>query len=150
MFHSYWKPANGIDIQADTEFYFGKVELGTQLSIIKAQNVRSFDYKSAYLYIGWGLEQKIIPSIHLYSGFQLGHYLMYFNDDNTDINLKSESEFGFGLKARLRYNFGNNLFINLTGRYQIIYTFHRIHLSYISFGVGKSFNTPKWLWEFLN
>ena len=150
IFHNYWKPANGFDLSGKTEFYFGKAELGAQLSFIKAQKIDQPDYISAYFYIGWGLEQKISSRAHLYSGFLLGNCYMNFDDDNIDINLKSESELGLSLKTGLRYNIGKDLFINLSGRYQIIYTYHRIHLSYISIGLGKSFETPKWLREFLN
>ncbi len=150
MIHNYWKPANSFDLSAETEFYFGKVELGAQLSFIKAQRIEQPDYKLVYIYIGWGLEQKLFSKLYLHSGFQLGNCYMNFDDDNIDVNLKSESELGLSLKTGLRYNIGKNLFINLSGRYQIIYTFHRIHLSYISIGLGKSFNTPKWLREFLN
>lgn len=150
MFHNYWKPANGFELSAETEFYLGKIELGTQLSFIKAQKSQQPNYRSVYMYIGWGLERKLFSKLFLYSGFSFGNYYMNFDDDIIDVNLKSESEFGFDLKSGLRYNFGNNLFVKFTGRYQIIYTFHRIHLTYISVGLGKTFNTPKWLEEFLN
>lgn len=150
LFHNYWKPANGIDFQIETEFYLGKAELGVQLSLIKTQKSIYPEYKSAYLYFGWSWDQTISQKIHLYSGFQLGHYFMYFKDNSIDINLRSESEFGVGFKTGLKLNLGSNLFINISGRYQVIYTYHRIHLYYISLGFGKSFDTPKWLRKFLN
>ncbi len=150
MFHRYWKPANGFDLLAGSEFYFGQIELGAQISFIRAQNSQQPDYKSIYMYLGWGLEQKLISKLFLYSGFQLGHYYMNFDENNININLKSESEFGFGLKSGLKYFFGNNLFVTVSGRYQIIYTRHRIELSFVSIGLGRSFDTPNWLEEFLN
>lgn len=150
MFHDYWKPANGFELSAETEFYFGKVELGAQLFSINAKNIEQPDFLAVNMYIGWSWEQKLFSKFSIYSGFLLGNYYMNFDENNIDVNLKTESEFSLGLKAGLKYNIGKNLFINISGRYQIIYTYHRIHLSYISIGLGKTFVTPKWLREFLN
>lgn len=150
MFHNYWKPANCFDLSAETEFYFGKVELGAQLSFIKTKNTEQPDFLSAYIYIGWGLENKIFPGGQLYSGFQLGNYYMNFDDNNIDINLKSESELGLAVKSGLKYSIGRNLYLNISGKYLIVYTFHRIELSYLSVGLSQSFDMPNWLEEFLN
>jgi hypothetical protein len=150
MFHNYWKPANGLEIQGETEFYGWKVELGTQFFSVKAKNIEQPDFMAVNICIGWGLEQKISSKLFLNSSFTVGNYLMNFNDDDIDVNLKSESEFSFGIKAGFKYNIGKNMFINLSGRYQVIFTYHRIELSYISIGLGKTFTTPKWLRRFLN
>ncbi len=150
IFHNYWKPANGIDLNTKTEFYWGKIELGAQLFSVKAQNTEQPDFIAVNMYIGWGLELKLSSKLFLNSSFTVGNYYMNFDDNNIDVNLKSESELYFGLKTGLKYNLGNNYFVNISGRYQIIYTFHRIELSYISIGLGKSFDTPTWLREFLN
>ncbi|MCP4704100.1 MAG: porin family protein [candidate division Zixibacteria bacterium] len=150
IFHNYWKPTNGIDLNAKTEFYWGKIELGAQLFSINTQNIEQPDFVAVNMYIGWGLEHKLTSKLFLNSSFTVGNYFMNFDENNIDDNLKSESEFSFGLKAGLKYIFRNNMFLNLSGRYQIIYTFHRIELTYISIGLGKSFDMPDWLEEFLN
>jgi hypothetical protein len=145
MFHNYWKPIKGLEISAETPFYFGNVAAGGQISSVYAKRADYINYESYYIYLGWGLEHRIFPNLKLHSGIQFGHYFMYFDDDYTDINLKSESEFGFAVKAGLKLNLADDFYLDLTGRHQIIYTFHRIHLSYISIGLGKTFATPKWL-----
>ena len=149
MFHGYWKSANGFELSAETEFYFGKIESGIQIFSVKARKIEQPDFMAVNMYIGWGLEQKLSSKLSLNTNFTVGNYYMNFDDNNIDETLKSESEFSLGLKTGVKYNVGNSLFINLSGRYQIIYTFHRIELSYFSVGIGKSFTTPKWLREFL-
>ncbi|RKX22614.1 MAG: hypothetical protein DRP51_02125 [Candidatus Zixiibacteriota bacterium] len=150
MFHNYWKPANGIDLNGESEFYFGKIELGTQIFSVKARKIEQPDFVAVNMYIGWGLDYKILSKLDIYSGFQVSNYYMNFDDDKIDVNLKSESEFSFGLKTGLKYNIGKSLFVDVSGYYQVIYTYHRIELLYISVGLGKTFETPKWLREFLN
>ena len=102
------------------------------------------------MYFGWGMEQPLSNKLHIYSGLRLGHYLMYFDDDNININLKSESEFSAGIGTGIKISIKNNYFLDMSGRYQIIYTYHRIHYFFISIGLGKTFVTPGWLEDFLS
>jgi len=149
MFHDYWKPPHGFELQFETPFYLGIVEGGIQMSNISACQSGQPDYASHFIFLGWGLERKLNSKLHIYSGLRIGNYYMNFDDDFIYPTLKSESELGLGIKTRFRYDVGHNFSIILGGEYRIIYTHQRIYLSSAVVGVSKSFDCPKWLREFL-
>ena len=150
MFHRYWKPANGFELQAETGFYLGDIEFGLQLFDINSRRTEQPDYSSVNMFLGWGLEKKLSSKVLFYTGFRIGNYVMFFDDDNIDEALRSESEFNYGLHSRLRYKIGRSTSLELSGHYQKIFTNHQIYLSYISLGISRSFNSPKWFREFFN
>lgn len=150
MFHRYWKPANGLEFQTETGFYLGNIEFGLQLFDISSRRAAQPDFWSVNMFFGWGLERELFSGLSLYAGFRIGNYYMFFDDDYIDETLRAESEFNYGLHSRLRYNISENISLNLSGQYQKIFTNHRIYLSYISLGLSKSFDSPKWFREFFN
>ena len=60
-----------------------------------------------------------------------------------------ESEFCFGMTASLSIKFFKNWQLQTQFDYLTVYTNKRIHLHYLSVGIIKTFETPKWLQDIL-
>ncbi len=148
MFHEYWDVSTGYELTVRTKFYLGQLELGTLINNNSSNFETQPDYYSMFSYLGWGYKFQINNRFSNYSGMRLGNYYMSFDDPDIHAELKSENEMGVGLVTSFQFNFNNKWSAILSGEYLKVYTFNRIHLSFISFGIGYSFESPDWFRRF--
>ncbi|MEE9166433.1 MAG: hypothetical protein V3U24_03090 [Candidatus Neomarinimicrobiota bacterium] len=149
-FHDFWKPDLGIETFVKTPFYQGDVEIGFQFISYMAKANRIPDYKSVYIYLGYGKEWRLPSRVYWFNGFKIGNYLMIFEGGKLGDPSKTESEFSADLVSRMSYPIHKTLRISVSTSYMIIYTHKRIEFAFISVGTSYSIKTPKWIRDFLN
>ncbi|RKX21430.1 MAG: hypothetical protein DRP35_04310 [Candidatus Zixiibacteriota bacterium] len=148
-FHNYWEPKTGFEISGRTNFYSGMIELGITYNKNKSLSIDQPDYNSIYSFVGFGFNYKINNSFSNYIGLRMGDYYMDFDDPDIHPELKSEHEFYLGAITSVQYSLNKRYAFNLSLEHYKIFTYKRIYLWFVSVGVAYSFDSPKWLKEFL-
>lgn len=151
LFHNYWEQNLGLGIQFQTPFYFGHIEaLGEIFSYrgIGEGTIdgRAPDFLNIFLAAGWGKKFQITPSLKLYGGFFAGNSLLNF--EQHPIYGKAENEITAGLNLNIGYHFSDTWLIRVGARQTRMYTFHRINLTHLTFGVSRKLESPEWLQNF--
>jgi len=146
-FHDYWKPRQGVAASLATPFYYGQVRAGIQMYPFYGRDAGISNFTSAFIYLGWGLEWTLPHKFDWFNGFSIGNNLMIFADAERES--KYESELSASINSSLSYTIHDRWAICLAGHYQIIFTYKRIKLLFLSMGLSHSVSTPKWLREFL-
>lgn len=146
-FHTFWQPGTGMRTYLGTPFYFGEVQAGVQLLPHTGRQDGSSDFHSSFIYLGWGYRLSLPGQLALISGFAIGSELMTF--ERAEGYQKHESELAAGLDLRLSYLVRDHWAINLSSRYQVIFTARPIRLVFLSAGASYLFATPEWLRIFL-
>jgi len=148
-FHEFWEPELGAELLLETPFYLGDIQAGIHLYSYSGRDSYQPDFKSVYIFIGWGLGFRLFQGIQWYNGLQLGSYQMYFDDSDIDESQVLESELGVGLNTRFDFNLTNSWSLRLGAAYLHVYTKKPLELIMITAGVSYTFDTPEWLKEIL-
>jgi hypothetical protein len=148
-YHEYWDANNGFGAAARTPFYLGSIEVGCQIASNHANRAVCPEYLSLFGFFGWGAGHRISGDISWYNGLRLGNYYMQFDDEMAVRTVRNESELAYEFISEIGFSPVENYTVSLSGRYRKIFTHRRIHLSYISLGIARSFGTPGWLRDFL-
>ena len=148
--HNTWQPSGGIKGFFETQFYFGRMQLGLRLMNFKSKNSSIPDFFSWFIYGGWGMEIRTFNVVQLYGGLNIGSFQMNFNDEEIEPGLKNESELGLEFLLKLSFLILKNVNLNIEGCYLRIFTNKQLNLFYASAGFDYSFNSPVWLIDFLN
>jgi hypothetical protein len=147
IFHDYWEPRPGLEIQFATPFYLGVGEAGVHYAGFAGRGPEQPDFATLFVYVGWGYEWPIAQRIAWYNGLRAGTLIMVFD---LPEELSEEQELGLALNSQLRYRFAGAWALSLAARYRIVFTRERLKYAFLAAGVSRSFGTPRWLWEFLN
>lgn len=142
MFHDYWEQDYAIGLRFKTPFYFGDIEImadlftykGVGTSTLDELDGRSPDFSNIFVAVGWGKGFNLTPNIEFFGGFFLGNSYLSF-EQHTFFG-KGESEVTAGLYAKGSYHISDSWLIHLTASQMRMFTFHRIDLSHITFGVS--------------
>ncbi|MEA1981104.1 MAG: hypothetical protein U9N54_09045 [candidate division Zixibacteria bacterium] len=148
-FHDYWEPKTSFEFNGRTNFYSGMIELGIIYNKNKSLSIDQPDYNSIYSFVGFGFNYKISNSFSNYTGLRMGNYYMDFDDPDIHSELKSEHELYLGAISSVQYSLNKRYAFNLALEHCKIFTYKRIYLWSVSVGVAYSFDSPKWLKEFL-
>ena len=146
-FHTFWRPGTGIKGYLGTPFYFGEVQAGVHLLPHKGRQSGSSDFHSIFIYLEWGYRLSLFGQLALLTGFAIGSELMIF--EQAKGYQKHESELAGSLDLHLSYRIGDRWAVNLSSRYQVIFTARPIRLALLSAGASYLFATPEWLRIFL-
>lgn len=148
-FHEFWDPSYGIRGFVSTSFHFGRLESGLKLMSFETKDITIPEFFSWFIYLGWGIDFKILKDLRIHNGVNLGSFQMNFEDEETEQGLRNESELGLEYSLRISYPTFDKLNINVEVNFLKIFTNQNINLWYISAGAGYSFDTPKWIKDFL-
>lgn len=145
--HDYWSPEPGVELDIETPFYLGLVELGIQYASFDARQAEQPDFISLFPFLGWGLELPLSEQLKWYNGGRIGSFLMRFDTPGAGGH---EQELAMALASRVRFAVGDAWSLHLAAHYQLVFTRERMRLLYITAGFSRSFTTPRWLKEFLD
>lgn len=147
VFHTFWRPGMGLKGYLGTPFYFGEVQVGIHLLPHTGRQSGSSDFHSILIDLGWGYRLSLPRQLAFITGFAIGSNLMIFVQ--AEGYSKYESELAGSLDLRLSYLVRDRWAINLSSRYQVIFTARPIRLAFLSAGASYLFATPEWLRIFL-
>ena len=148
-FEQYWTPAFGGRIELATPFYAGVIQVGAHIFNNESVSDDLLSFSTVFLYLGWGYEWRLPLDARLFAGVQAGGSHMDTDDPDLPVEGQKESEIGLGLQARLGYPISRRWSVQVTGEYRRIYTYKRIDYLFVGGGVNITFESPRWLREFL-
>ncbi len=146
-FHTFWRPGTGMKGYLGTPFYFGEVQAGVQLFSYAARQPGFSEFESIFIYLGWGYRLSLPGPLALLTGFAIGSNLMIF--ELAEGYSKHESELAASLDLGLSYLIRDRWAVNLSSRYQVMFTARPIRLAFLSAGASYLLDTPDWLRIFL-
>lgn len=149
IFHQYWDPQYGTELQIDMPFYSGIIEGGVHLYPYNGRENQYVDFLVQYYYVGWGINLPVYSQISWYNGLRFGNYLMSFDDEDINPTQVNESELGFGLNSRLELGLSRRWNIDIGIGYLVVYTKKRLELTMISIGFSYMIDSPQWIKDFL-
>ncbi len=147
VFHDYWEPRPGLEVQATTPFYAGTAEAGVHYAGFRGKGPEQPDFATLFIYLGWGYEWPLARHIEWYNGLRAGTLIMVFDlaDDDSE-----EQELGLALNSQIRYRFASAWSLTVAARYRIVFTHERLRYVFLAAGISRSFGTPRWLRDFLD
>lgn len=148
-FHQFWHPGQGLGIAVTFPFYLGQFMAETNALEFHGRNSSITDFRTFQIYAGWGQSVTILPRVKWLNGIALGNNFMVFAAGDASRGVKTESEFGLTLKSQLDYFIGPNWSVTAGLQRQLLFTYKRIRLTFVSLAFSYSFNTPHWLKEFM-
>lgn len=145
--HDFWKPGPGAELAVETPFYRGTIEIGIQYSRFQARQTAQPDFTALFPFLGWGLELPMTARLDWHNSGRLGSFVMGFDITGGG---RTEQELALALRSRLAYALNDAWSLHVAAHYQVVFTHERLHLFYISGGIGRVFDMPGWLREFLD
>lgn len=145
----FWRPGPVLEVGAETPFYLGSLEAGLMLGSHDARPSDLPDFDTRYLYVGWGIEHPLPLGVTWRNGARIGFLNMKFDTEAVPPPGRDESEIGIGATTTLRRAFVGRWHVSASARYRTVYTRRRLHQLFLSVAVGRSFDTPGWLRDFL-
>ncbi len=147
-FHRYWKAQPGLAIRWAMPFYFGEIEAEAGFYSFSAPGEAQPDFFMATTALGWGLRREMTERLSGLAAFRFGMGYMQFGSGSPFSGL--ESEFFIAPAAELRYHIHPDWYLAARAEHKRVFTYHRLDLTYVSFGTGFRFPTPRPLRSFLN
>ncbi len=143
--HDFWKPEAGLETGLATDFYSGILEIGGTWVKYSARQKPRPDYQSLYLFVGWGLEKKVMTKLRGNLSLRVGDHLMIFDDDFVEPEGRVESELAVELAGGVSLYLSRQTALEISGRYRRVYTRHRLELAFFGLGISRSLAAPGWL-----
>jgi hypothetical protein len=143
--NQYYRTKNGFDISAQTQFYFGKIQIGNSLSFSEGYMKQQPEYLSNFLYLGWGEDLFLHERIGIYLGIKFGPTFMIFEDPELNKYKRTESEIALGTNAKIKLKLINNLYLNSTLEFIKLFTEINIRKLYYLIGISYNFEMPSWI-----
>src|SRR5690606_2247207 len=147
---NFWEYQRGYKFVFETPFYFGKLQFGMIAMPYTGKEDLYPDFREKYVFAGIGDEIKFPLNFFLYSGIELGHFMMNFDSNELSEYEKNESEFSAGVNFRLSNEVINNLFLSVYSDITVLFTKKKLKYYYLSGGLAYMFDSPKWLKDFFN
>lgn len=149
----FWEAGYGLEGFVEMPFHWGQVQTGIHYVPYHeiAGNAGIPDFDSFLCYMQWGKELKLPHRLTLFGGVRLGISTMLFGENYlyTGSGTVTESEFTGGVNSQIAYQLHDDWRINLAANYFGIFTRKRIRLFFLSLGISLTFNSPKWLVNFI-
>ncbi len=145
--HRFWQAEAVPTFIVNLPFYRGQVQAGWQMTTFRKVEDEVPNFNAHFIFIGWGMNRSLPGGLSVTGGIQTGSVLMTFR--GVPSYAGHESELGTALYAALRYRPRQHWSARISWLRQRIYTRIPIYLTYVSVGLGYTFETPKWLCDFL-
>ncbi len=146
-FHRYWSPNPSVEVEFDTRFYLGRVQVGVHYAGFDAKSEQQPDFHSFFPYIGWSHAWPISTGLVWHNGFRIGSFLQRYD---TDYGNRTEQELGLALNSRVSQAFARRWSVDLAARYQVVYTKERLRFVFLALGLNYAIRTPGWMRDFLD
>jgi hypothetical protein len=150
LFQRDWDPGLAAGVAFAFPFYRGLVETGLQYSHPEPRRDELPGFRSLFVYAGWGATERIGRRVHAHGGIRTGLFVMRFDGDTIPGFSRRESELGLALRAGLSYFLGPAWHLDASSSYQAVFTRPRIEEVFLSAGIGRRFQSPGWLRDFLD
>ena len=139
----FWDTGPAAGVALKMPFYWGLVEGGIQRIKFASLQTSIPNFKSDFLYLGWGIEKHLAMGITLMGGLKLGGQIMSFENSAGDVI--REIEMGTELYSSLGFALNPTWSFSGSFRHQRIYTQRAIRIDLISLTLIRSTTTPNWL-----
>jgi hypothetical protein len=146
----WWSPGPALGIGLTTPFYLGTFELGLQYAHPSALSDDVPGFRSLFVYAGWGGGGALGGGFTAGGGARVGIMAMRFDGDSLPGDRASESELGVAGRAAVRWMPAGTWYAETSVSYQSVLTQHRMEQVFLAAGVGRRFDTPAWLRDFLD
>lgn len=147
----FWNKYNQYGALVRSPFYSGNIEIGFSYTPFTSKNFEQPDFKLLMYYIQWDKPLFNSSIFEAAVGCKIGLSQMIFEETDEISNSSDiyEHEILAGIIASLRYNISSEVQLDLKVNYVSILTKKTINLFYTGAGVCYTFDTPKWLRDFL-
>jgi len=129
-------------------FYWGEIQGGSRLFVYDNKLEDIPDFLSNFIFLGWGLDILTYKNFNWFNGIRTGTYQMYFDDEDTNITQRTESELALELYSRIEFKFYSNCSVHFSTGYFRVYTYKRLEFLMLSAGIGYFIETPFWMKDF--
>lgn len=146
MLNNYWEKNPTVTLFWGLPFYLGEIEFRAGYLPFKSTNPDIPDITNVLTTLDWVLPVDITARLSIAGGGFIGSNFMYQRARGP--LHRPESEFSAGLSAHLRYRMSDSFSVRWGVRQTRVYTFHRLNLTYMGFGIQYHFDNPNWLKEF--
>ena len=145
-----WSPGPALGIGLAFPFYLGNVELGVQLARPSARYSSLPDFRSLYIYAGWSGTRELGRRLRAEAGVRAGMVGLRFNVDTLPAFRQHENEPAVTARGALRWTPRDPWFTEAAVAWHTVFTEPRIEQIFLSAGMGRRFQTPTWLRDFLD
>ena len=149
-FHEQWVPGTGFGATAETPFHAGHVELGVEQLRFDSRSAEAPRFRGRYYFTGWRLDLAPHARVRLGPGIRLGNFTMRFDDASLPEGRRDESEIAIELVTRAAWWVDRRWRASLSGQYRHIWTEPSIRHFNVSAGISRTFDSPRWLRDFLD
>jgi hypothetical protein len=149
-FHEQWSPGTGIVLAAELPFYAGQVEAGVEQLGYESRSAGVPGFRGRWFFVGWGLELAPVAPLRLKPGVRLGSYAMRFDEASLPEGRRHESEVAFELVSRAALRLGARWSVSVSGHYRLVDTDPVIRHVNLAAGLSRTFDSPRWLRDFLD
>lgn len=144
--HEYWDAGLGAELTVSMPFYRGAVHFGAHYFPHSGRAPAFPDFQAWFLHAGWTHGVGLPLNMSWYGGVKVGLFTMSFD---TDVRNNKESELGTALLTGVSYAPLPWWSVDVSARYQVVFTRQRLKYAFVTVGVGRSFTMPSWLRSFL-
>ncbi len=147
VFHDFWDSQTGMGGDVTFPFYRGAIGIGADFTPEHGRSLAQPDFTFRFLYALWRLESAPIGPIRIRAGGRVGIVHMPFPSGEGLAG--PETEAAGALEAGLAVQVIPRWYVDVTTRYQVVFTSERIRLAYLAIGLRRRFDSPDWLRRFL-
>ena len=145
QFHTYWDagPAGAIDFV--TPFYAGRASLLLRVGHNDAiPGEATSGFTSVFAALGWRVGRNLLHDLRADVGLHVGITDWHFSEE-AESSVRNELELGTEGSVRADYEFATRWHAIVEASYQFTFTYERIELAYVSFGLARTFGAPGWI-----
>ncbi|MCX6152510.1 MAG: hypothetical protein NTX22_18435 [Ignavibacteriales bacterium] len=146
---NFYKPSTGYFGYVSSPFYYGNIQTGVFYFNFKGNELVSPDFKSLYIFLGWGKDIRLPLNITFNSQVRAGPYFTFFKVDSVATEEKNESELALSFNTGINIKMYSNINFKLEADFITIFFHRKIKLFIITAGLNYTINMPLWLKEFL-
>jgi hypothetical protein len=145
-----WSPGPALGIGLSMPFYLGNAELGVQLASPSARRASQPDFRSLFVYAGWNGTRELGRRLRAQVGVRAGIVALSFDNEDIPAFRQHESEPAVTARGALRWTPLAPWFTEAAVAWHSVFTEPRMEQIFLSAAVGRRFQTPTWLRDFLD
>lgn len=149
LLNDFWDSGYGFEGSVESPFYFGDIKTGLFFLPFSGVSDNYPDFKIFYVFLGWNGVLNLAENFSASFGISAGSSIIYFHNDEIAAFERTESELTFATGAKIKYQIAGKFGVFSKVDLIKIFTKNHINLMYFSVGVDYTFNSPKWLENFL-
>lgn len=150
-----WNESPGFSFELRSPYYTGEFEAAIRYLRYNEDSFEESGFRSIFVYIGWFYPIQLNNSVTLLPGIRIGNHFLYQDNDKEYVLESStapplvfhrdESEFAYEPVLRLEYDVGSRISVFGSASYNRTPLNIPFAVSYFSFGIYRTFDTPDFL-----